>query len=240
MPSLYYTLLASLPPLPRSIVIERMPISRVRLDERLKMLEEHDAELLRELRLLLSLPGIDQNMIAEHEEIEHEIRPVRKRTIDTETEFVAHFESKIALMKNRAAIKVVGEYFDTLLILNAMIRRMHDMPPLENDRPIAVHIKRYWRRNYFALDDQYRWIAEVEHRLRDGDMLAVYRILLEDLHRQWGLASCLTQFSPDALVLYIARWELLNHWASLDADQGKKTIDTIVKEAIGDYDQYFA
>ena len=41
----YYTLLASLPPLPRFDQTERLPITRERLAQRLRMLSPEDAEL---------------------------------------------------------------------------------------------------------------------------------------------------------------------------------------------------
>ena len=240
MPSLYYTLIASLPPLPQSIDVERLPISQIRLDERLKMLEEHDADLLRELRLLLSLPALNTELITTNEPSGQGITHETKQTLETEKAFIAHYEKQIKLMHHHAAKKVAGDYLDMLLLVNAMMRRASDMPPPESDRPIVVHLRRYWKRNDFILADQYRWIGEVDRKLREGDVLTVYRILLEYLHRHWGQAACCCQFSSDALILYVARWKLLTRWASLDADQGKQVLDTIVKEAIGDYDQYFA
>ena len=41
----YYTLLASLPPLPRFDQTDRLPITRERLEQRLRMLTPDDAEL---------------------------------------------------------------------------------------------------------------------------------------------------------------------------------------------------
>ena len=46
----YYTLIASLPALPYFKLVERLPINRQRLEERLRMLNEEDASILAQAR----------------------------------------------------------------------------------------------------------------------------------------------------------------------------------------------
>ena len=50
----YYTLLASLPPLPRFDRADRLPISRERLNQRCKMLTPDDARLLDRMTAFLA------------------------------------------------------------------------------------------------------------------------------------------------------------------------------------------
>ena len=92
----YYTLLASLPPLPRFDRTERLPITRERLSQRFNMLNPEDAALLQHAAAFLAwqhqtATRKDEEMIASFKKMEEHIThpainllcdlPINQRTI---------------------------------------------------------------------------------------------------------------------------------------------------------------
>ena len=42
-------------------------------------------------------------------------------------------------------------------------------------------------------------------------------------------------FSFEAVVLYIARWDMIRRWQQLQAERGRAIFETLVTEALGEY-----
>jgi hypothetical protein len=42
-------------------------------------------------------------------------------------------------------------------------------------------------------------------------------------------------FSFEAVVLYIARWDIMRRWQQLQAERGREIFETLVTEALGEY-----
>ena len=64
------------------------------------------------------------------------------------------------------------------------------------------------------------------------------------LYRQYTLGATWTYlkkraedyyFSFEAVVLYIARWDMIRHWQQLQAERGRAIFETLVTEALGAY-----
>ena len=47
-------------------------------------------------------------------------------------------------------------------------------------------------------------------------------------------------FSFEAVVLYIARWDIIRHWQQLQAERGRVVFETLVTEALGEYAKLYA
>jgi hypothetical protein len=82
----YYTLVASLPALPPRWDVDRLPISRVRLEDRLSLLEPADAAVVDRLRAWLSwdrrhVGRSDEDLVREYERLRATIRnPLARRS----------------------------------------------------------------------------------------------------------------------------------------------------------------
>jgi hypothetical protein len=47
-------------------------------------------------------------------------------------------------------------------------------------------------------------------------------------------------FSFEAVVLYIARWDIIRHWQQLQAERGRGVFETLVTEAMGEYAKLYS
>jgi hypothetical protein len=47
-------------------------------------------------------------------------------------------------------------------------------------------------------------------------------------------------FSFEAVVLYIARWDIIRHWHQLQAERGRAVCEALVTEAMGEHAKLYS
>ena len=162
----YYTLLASLPPLSRFDRAGRLPISRERLNQRLRMLAPDDARLLDQMTAFLvwqkdASSLTDKDMISRFKDLE---KWFSKSDLSTLLTFPV----------------------DQRTIMAALRRRHRNVPPPTGGEPwgagrLVRHIERNWEAPHFKLAAVYPWIPRARVHLEAGEILALDRLLKNTL-----------------------------------------------------------
>ena len=216
----YYTLIGSLPALPRYFEeAERVPISRLKLDERLKMLVPHDAEVIDEMADFL---------VWERQPLER-----------TDAEVVRHYDQFMDTVDSRFARDLIRRAITIrAIIVGLRCRRLQrDLPAgLAN---IVPQIARHWNRPDFQLGSQFPWITEVEAQL-NGDV--PFDLERKKLEIAWRYAKRLAEqyhFTFEAVVLYLIRWEMVYRWTRRSTEAGQEKFEQLVSETMGEYADMF-
>jgi hypothetical protein len=207
----YYTLVASLPALPSRFEVDRLPISLVRLEERLHMLEPEDAEVFDELRDFLFWD--------------------RHRRDWTDDQVVERYGSLTVRLRNDMAREIVGFRMDTRTILSGLRRRRLGLEPPPGVGQWTGHIRRNWKLRDFGLGWRYPWIVEVDQRMGTGRELEIHRMLLDHAWQHWRRLSDDYAFEFEVVLLYLARWEIISRWVELDEERGARTFEALIQEA---------
>ena len=213
----YYTLIASLPHLPPHFDVPRPPISRPRLNQRLKELKEDDARVIKQLSDFLAwdrqtLDRSEKDVIADYERISEEIH-------------------------HPVVMKIVDHRIDMRTIVGALRRRRDGNGPPQGVGRLVRPIQDRWKEPQFGLQRQFRWIERFEHLMLGGDAVAAERLLYQD---NWDLSCRMAsefRFSFEAVLLYLARWSIVDRWTSRDAEAGISRFDQLLEETLGDYAQ---
>jgi hypothetical protein len=218
----YHMLIASLPALPPRFDVERLPITFERLQGRLRMLEPEDAE-----------------------EIERMLAVLRWGNQFEEPSDVAVVQRYNALMHDitNPLVRDVLEYaMDVRMIEVALRCRRRGLPlPTVGIGQWFEDIRLHFNQPDFKLGRVFPWIPEAERLLAQGDLLTLYR--------QYALGATWTYlkkraedyyFSFEAVVLYIARWDIIRRWQQLHAERGRAIFETLVTEALGEYANIYA
>lgn len=210
----YYTLVASLPALPPHFDVERTPISRPRLRQLLKQLTEEDAETIHQLS---SFFRWDRQLIDWNDD------DIQKR-----------YEE---LMQNRHALirEIVNLRINVRTIVAALRLRKDGLPPPTAAGELVDPIRRHWKEPTFGLGLRYRWIEPFFERMYAGEVVAADRVLFEFTWQTWSRLAAQYTFSFEAIPLYMARWEIIDRWTSLDETVGRTRFDQLAEEALGDY-----
>jgi len=211
----YYTLVASLPAMPRHFEVERVPIALPRLEKRLEMLKPGDAEVVGQLLAFLLWD--------------------RQPPHRTDDEMIAHYQKLMSTTANLQARHIVAFRMDIRTIMSGLRRRRRGLPPPPGLGQWVEHIRRNWEHPEFKLQWQYPWIAQVDQLLGTTDCLAVERILLGVTWTHWTKLAEQYFFSFEAVLLYLARWEIIHRWISRDATLGRQRFGQLVTESLDEY-----
>jgi hypothetical protein len=141
----YYTLIASLPRLPRFDRAERLPINRERFRERLEMLEPEDAELVERAAAF--------------------IRWQRQPVARTDQEMIAYYERLAELIQEPVLACMFEFLINQRTIMAALRRRHRGLPAPASVEQWGVgrwvrHIERNWDDPDLKLVALYPWIPQ--------------------------------------------------------------------------------
>jgi hypothetical protein len=212
----YHMLICSLPSLPSRFEVDRLPITFERLQGRLGLLEPEDA---REMGRLLDVlhwsrqfeESNDAAVVKRYGELMQEITNPLVREVLT-----------------------VGE--DVRMITTALRRRRRGLgPPSFGIGRWFEHIRRQFNQPDFGLGRVYPRLGQIAPLLEQRDMLNLRRHLMG---ATWGYLKKRADdyyFSFEAVVLYVARWNIIRQWQGPQAERGLPIFEALVTEALGQY-----
>jgi hypothetical protein len=210
-------LISSLPVLPPRFDVERLPITLERLQGRLRMLEPEDAE---EIERMLAV-----------------LRWGNQFEEPSDVAVVQRFDVLMQDITNPLVRDILAYGMDVRMIAVALRCRHRGLPlPTVGIGQWFDHIRRHFNQPDFKLGQVFPGIPEAEGLLAQGELLTLYRQYV--LGATWAYLKKRAEdyyFSFEAVVLYIARWDIMRRWQQLQAERGREIFATLVTEALGEY-----
>ena len=217
----YYMLICSLPALPPRFDVDRLPITFERLQARLRMLEPEDAQTISRMLDILAWS--------------------RRFAEATDTAVVKRYGELMQEVTNPLVREVFAADMDVRMIMAALRRRRHGLgPPTVGFGQWVEHIRRHFNQPDFRLGHVFPWILPFAHMLEQGDVLNLYRRVLGEIWVYLKKRAEDYDFSFEAVVLYIARWDIIRHWQQLQAERGRAVFEPLITEALGEYAKLYA
>jgi hypothetical protein len=212
----YYTLIASLPHLPLHFEsVDRPPITRERLLERLRLLRPDDRKVIDQVAGFLTWD--------------------RQPLDNTDEQVIRRYQRLMTTVSNSLVRQLINHRIDVRTIISALRRRRAGDGPPPGLGQWVDHIRRNWNHPEFNLGGRYPWISEVERLIGEGQARETQRLLFGAIYRTWSqLAECYT-FSFETVILYLARWEIIDRWTSQNIDRGRERFDKLITETLGVY-----
>lgn len=220
----YYTLLASLPPLPRFDRVERLPISAERLQQRLRMLNSDDAKVLKRAAVFLTLKKDVQKV--------------------TDSEMVGRFEKMAASMSSPRLKTLFNFPMDQRTIMAALRLRHEGLKRPSGKEPWGVgkyvaHILRNWDAPHFRLEKLYPWLPQAMVYLENEDVLSLDRLLKNMLWDHLERVVPSYDFGFAAVMSYRLKWDMVNQWLIHDVAKAGERFNDLVKEIIHEQTKLF-
>jgi len=213
----YYMLVSSLPALPMRFDVERLPITLERLQGRLRMLEPEDAE---EIERMLTV-----------------LRWGHQFEESNDAAVVQRFGELMQDITNPLVRDLLSYGMDVRMVAVALRCRRRNLElPTVGVGQWVDHIRRHFNQPDFKLGHVFPGIPEAERLLAQGDLLNLYRQYV--LGATWQYLKKRAEdydFSFEAVVLYMARWDIIRRWQQLQEERGRTIFETLVTEALGDY-----
>ena len=211
----YYTLLASLPALPRFDRAERLPISRERLLQRFKMLTPHDAALLEQISAFLTWEKFASTL--------------------SDEDMIKRFRDLREFMSHAHVQDFLGMPVDMRTVMAGLRRRHRGLPaPGEGENwgvgRYVHHMAEHWEDPHFKLDAVYPWIKEARTLLEAEDVLTLDRLLKNVLWDHLDSVVSAYDFGFFAVLAYRMKWDMLDQWLTHDAEKAGTRFDALIKE----------
>lgn len=220
----YYMLISSLPPLPPFFTGDQTPISRIRLERRLDMLEEPDRQELAEIEDLTRWDRLPL-AITDHEIVDHA------------SEFIPRIRS--------STLREVATWrLEVRTVVAGLRRRALGRPaPTQGEKwgygRWVRHIEQKWSVADFGLGGVLPWVAEFSRLMEEGETLAFERRLLQLTWRYLSRAADRHYFTFEAVVLYVLRWDIMARWTAYNGELARERFGRLVQEGLGEHADVF-
>ena len=221
----YATLMASLPYLQRPSVSQPPPLSRIRLDNRLKMLSADRAELLWA--------------------IEDVLRWSNQSMARTDAEIVAAAERLVGELNSTVLKEAVVSRMEFRTFLAALRRRHRGEEAPPPGQPWGYgrwvsHIARNWTSPAFQLDARFPWLLESKRLMDEDNFLGLEHQLVDVVWNDLERIGQGHQFDFEAVVLYVLRWDLVARWTTYSEETAQKRFAELVDSGLEALDNVFA
>jgi len=214
----YAMLISSLPYHGVLFGARQTPLSRLRLQQRLKLLEPEDAECLRRIGALLDWSYMG-----------------RERS---DEDIVAHAREVIPTLSNALVRDLVVWRLELRTLVAALRRRLRG----QTAAPMHPHwgygrwlgqLRRYWNEPHFRLEQVFPWLPEARTLLESGNALGMERLLTGIGWEHLERLSDGHHFDFEAVLIYTQRWSLIARWIGHDGEAAQERFDRLVEAGLG-------
>ncbi len=213
----YYTLLAGLPFLPRFDRAERLPISRERLEQRMRMLHAGDFKILQRAAAFLTWQKEAQRL--------------------TDEAMVHRYEQMVISTSDRALINLFDFALDQRTIMAALRRRHRGLGAPSGGSPWGVgqyvrFIEEHWESPHFGLARVYPWIKKAKEHLLKEEVIKLDRLLKNFLWDHLDRSVPAYDFGFRAVMAYRMKWDMVEQWLTHNRGKAGMRFNELVKETI--------
>lgn len=212
----YYTVVASLPHLPYFAGAERLPLSRLRLEQRLRMLDADESRQILQAELLVGwrLPAgksVSGGKIAAH--YKSVLQNIEQPVLREFVEYRLGLQTVLAALRIRLAGRDPQQYAG-----NWGVGRW------------VKHIEAHWDAADFRLGTVYPWVPEAGDYLAAADAMALDRLLMDSVWRKLCRLSDINPFGFEAITAFVFKWDILQAWLQRDASTAKQRFQILIEE----------
>lgn len=213
----YAMLMVSLPGHPKNfIVAKKPPISRLKLNQRLTMLESEDAQTLYSIESVLHWDHL---------------------SLKTNEEVVSRSWQLIKTIKNPFVKNLIFWRLELRTVLVALRRRHLGLTVPRIDEswgfgPWKRRIIKFWEEPYFCLESVYPWMVEVEPHFKDDNPFELEKCVLSLVWNHYSRNIDNHYFDFEGVILYILRWHVIDRWSRYEGVAAQSRFEELVHSGL--------
>jgi hypothetical protein len=135
---------------------------------------------------------------------------------------------------NKLVRDIINHRMDVRTITSALRRRRLGLEPPTAVGQYVEHIRKHWQHPEFRLAREHPWIPRVREGLDAKQAVEVERQLLNATWNRWVKLADQFYFSFETILLYLARWEIVDRWTRLNESAGRERFNTLLMGVLGD------
>jgi hypothetical protein len=101
------------------------------------------------------------------------------------------------------------------------------------------HIEHHWSDADFNLTSVFPWVPEIRRFLESNETLSLDRHLKDLTWSYLDHLAMVPAFTFDALLVYVAKWSLLNQWLLHDESKAAARFETLAADMLRGHDRIF-
>ena len=223
-PNAYIMLISSLPRPEALFLAKRPPLSRLKLDRRLRVLAPEDARVLKLTEQILHWGEIPLG--TRDEEIVKRARKAVKEIDDYSVRLI---------LRDRLEIRTC---------MAALRRRRRGEPAPSADSLWGYgrwtgQILRNWSEPAFRLDRVFPWLREADRLLQAGESLTLQRLILDEAWKSASRRQRGHLYDFVAVVVYVVKWNIVDRWVRYDGPAAAMRFEQLTEAALGDRGRLF-
>ncbi|MEL6234320.1 MAG: hypothetical protein AAFR46_07915 [Pseudomonadota bacterium] len=213
----YVALMASLPSSERLFFAKQPPMSRLRLDKRLRVLSTEEAAVLAIVEGVLSWRSYAMSATGEaaQRRIDAALTQIPQPTLQ------AALRERIDLRQVMAALRQRAQGHPAPVAPNAYGR-------------LTRRIVQNWSDPAFKLGRHLPWVPEAAELIAAQAPKKLERHILQVTFGQLQRFGTAHQFDFEAVALYVLKWNIFDRWARLDAKAASARFDALADAALAD------
>lgn len=221
----YLTLMASLPPMGKLFEAKQTPISRLKLESRLKMLTEKDAILLNRISSLIAWSE----------------QPMKR----SDAQFIAEAQRFFEEVRSPILQEIVAYRLDLRTIVAALRgrHRGESNPPMDRTWGFGRwvnYIERHWAEPEFHLEVIFPWVSAAHRLLSANEAVALERLQFELNWQMLQRVETGHYFDFEAVVIYVMRWSMVDRWLRYNGEAAVERFRKLVDAGREKFTDLFA
>ena len=211
----YYTVVASLPFLPYFAHAERLPLTRLRLEQRLRMLEAHETRQIYQAEKLAGWRLSAEKLSS-------------RNFLPNVTKVLQSIEQPV--------LRDYVEYRLEIQTILAALRIRHAQPDFSQNPEIwgngrwVNHIEAHWDVPDFRLGSIYPWVLEASKLIAAAKIVELERLLMDTVWRRLCQLADDNPFGFEAITAFVFKWDILQSWLIHDAAAAKQRFQKLMDE----------
>ncbi|MFT4938390.1 MAG: hypothetical protein ACI88A_001417 [Paraglaciecola sp.] len=215
----YVSLICGLANSERLFLAKLPPMSRLRLEQRLKVLDEHDGRTLSKIESILdwrlqSNESSDQYINKQARKVYEQLQSDTLRSILRDK---MELRTCIAALRRKALGQGAPDH--TNWGFGRWVR----------------HINHYWNEASFNLVTVFPWLPKAQQLIEQRDPEALERFVIERAFRQLQRFSGQHYFDFEAVVIYVLKWNIIDRSARYNVEGAKRRFAKLVHEGLGEF-----
>ncbi len=215
----YIMLMSSLPSPEALFLAKRPPLSRLKLDRRLRILAPEHARALRLTEKVLHWGDIPLST--------------------TDAELVARARTAVREIENETVRLLIRDRLEIRTCMVALRRRQRGESAPASGTAWGFgrwtrHIARNWTEASFRLDAVFPWLREADTLLKAGETLPLQRLILQQAWKSANRRKGAHQYDFEAVVVYVLKWNIVDRWGRYHGETAVKRFDRLTEDALGD------
>ena len=212
----YVTLISSLPRHDALFADQQIPLSRIKLKQRLQLLSHQHRQQLQWIEQIMHWDSWPPAL--PHDQV------------------VARIRHALGYIEDNDVRELMHEKLDLRTVMGALrLRQVQPQQPPTGDWAVSRYrdvIARHWQEDDFHLGKAFPWLLTALALMREQQILKLEKLLMNQAWQTLHRHQPEDEFGFMAVVQYVMKWHLVERWSRNHSEEAKQRFHTLIQSTL--------